>query len=278
MYEIPQQLKYEEKIVFGLTLPQFAAVGIAGAAAMFIFFKTGLPMEAKALSSIAIGAVGMGFAFFDLKKHLSNITGFYSQSRETGYLDKQTLDFVEVKEVKNDSITLKNNQLRSVLQVFPINFGIKSDDEKDATINSYQEFLNSISFPIQIVMRTVNLNLSDYLEKLEATIGKRVKGTKNSKLMEQFSDYRDFVEEFIENNAVKDRLFYIIIPANTEKDLDVRTEQVMHKLNRVGLSNRRLHTDQLVSLLASFFEGYIEVDNDYLMPITLLGKHRGDAA
>jgi len=54
--------------------------------------------------------------------------------------------------------------------------------------------------------------------------------------------------------------------------LDVRVQLCREKLKRCGLLTKKLDSNQLVSLLASFFESYIEADNDYLFPITMLGK------
>ncbi|MFC2174974.1 PrgI family protein [archaeon] len=284
-YEIPQALKYEEKVLFGLTLEQFAYMAIALLLAGVIYFRVdGIPMAAKtgAIAMIAIG--GMGFAFFDFKKHAKNLVTFYNSPRSEGYLDAKTKNFVEVRDVNHDMVYMKDGTAKAIVQVMPINFGIKSETEQEAIIENYQAFLNSLTFPVQILMRTVNLNLDDYMECLQDSVEATVAKKGNSDLLPLFKDYRSFMEKFIRENAIQDRLFYVVIPLkqtgkgkeaflNLGKEMEVRTNLVKEKLNAIGLKTRRMTTNQLVSLLASFFEGYIEVENDYLFPMTMLDKY-----
>ncbi len=284
-YEIPQALKYEEKVLFGLTIEQFAYVAIAALLAAVIYLRVdSVSMNIKIVAMALIAMGGMGFAFFDFRTYLTNLFSFYQSPRSEGYLDAKTKNFVEVREVKDDMVFMKNGTARAVVQVMPLNFGIKSEAEKEAIIENYQAFLNSLTFPVQVLMRTVNLNLDDYMECLQESVDKTVEKKGNKELLPLFKDYRDFMEKFIRENAIQDRLFYIIVPiqpmgkdkesiARMGKEMDIRTNLVKEKLSTIGLKTRQLNTNQLVSLLASFFEGYIEVENDYLFPMTMLDKY-----
>ena len=81
-------------------------------------------------------------------------------------------------------------------------------EEQKAVIHAYKDFLNSLDFPIQIVMRTTNLNIDDYLYELR----KSALEQKNPEIEKQFESFKNFVHEFIKENDVKNRLFYVIIP------------------------------------------------------------------
>ncbi|HLC79819.1 MAG TPA: PrgI family protein [archaeon] len=273
-YEIPKNLKYEEKILFNLSMWQAAWLGAFGTLAAIIFFKTPFAFEIKAMLGILLLLIGAGFAFFNFKEYADMVIGFLSKPREIGYLDKGMQKFIEVKAIRDNTITLNNGAMKSILQVQPINFHILSTRQQQAIISAYKDFLNSLDFPIQIVMRTVNLSLDEYLQHLEL----KVKKSKSEKLQSQFNDFAEFVKTYIEQNAVKNRLFYIVIPAG-EKDfkkalsqLEIRSKLCQDKLKNCNLSTKRLSTNELVSMLASYFEGFVENGNEYQTLVTLLDK------
>ena len=303
-YEIPKNLKYEEKIVFGLTFWQFVWLGGFGGLAAVIFFRLPLSIFLKAPLSVFFMVLGVGFAFLDFGKYLRDYKAFRKSVRKAGFLDKRLREFVEVKKIENDAVYLCNGALRAILEVTPINFSILGEDEKRAVISAYRDFLNSLDFPVQIVMRTTSLNLDDYLFDLK----QRVWGLNNRELEQQFDSFKDFVQKFINKNNVKNRLFYIVISyspyshtnsaaelltaaqnmfsrqkkksglaLNREialNQLNVRVQLCREKLKRCQLDTRRLNCRELQGLLASFFGSCIESDNDYLFPVTFLKKFK----
>src|SRR3989344_256977 len=208
-YEIPKNLKYEEKIVFNLSFWQACSLGLFGFLGAIIFLKTPLIFEIKAGIAIIFAGIGVGFAFFNLKEHAGNATTFLFKPRQISYMDKEMEKFVEAKSIKENLITLNNGAIKAVLQIQPINFHILSTRQQQAIVSAYKDFLNSLDFPIQIVMRTVNLSLDEYLKHLEM----KVKKSKNKKLETQFNDFQTFLRNYIEEHAVKNRLFYIVIPS-----------------------------------------------------------------
>lgn len=307
-YEIPQNLKYEEKIAFDLTFMQLFWIGLFGGSAAIILFKTALPLILKVPTALFLSLLAIGFAFFGFWQHLKNLNTYRNSIRKAGYFDKRLNDFIEAKKVEDDAIHLKNQELRAVIEVTPINFSILGREEQQAIISAFRDFLNSLDFPIQIVMRTANLSLDDYLFDLKQNVLKL-----NSKeLEEQFSSFQEFINKFIQENAVKNRLFYVIVPYSPNsrttvlKDLltgiknlfpgkksktsfqlnreialnqlNVRAELCREKLKRCGLLTARLNSEQLVSLLASFFESFIEAEQNYFFPITMLEKFEGTDA
>src|SRR3989344_2985293 len=208
-YEIPKELRYEEKIIFNLTIWQSLWLGFFSIIAAIVFLRTPLEFEIKVVIGIFLLIIGAGFAFFDLKNNLLSLSAFVSKPREIGYLDKKMAQFLDVKMIENDVVYLKNGNAKAIVQVQPINFHILSANQQRAIIGAFKDFLNSLDFPIQIVVRTVNLSLDDYLQSLEM----KVRMKKNEKLLVQFSEFQEFVRGYIDKNSVKNRLFYIVVPS-----------------------------------------------------------------
>jgi len=299
-YEIPQNLKYSEKIAFGLTFWQLFWLALFCGLAGIIFFKLQLNFFLKAFFVLLLVVLGVGFAFFDFFGFLQKYNSFRKGVRKAGFFDKQLNDFVGVKRIESNVMFLDNNSLRAVLEVTPINFSILSASEQKAIISGYKDFLNSLDFPVQIVVRTVSLNLDDYLFGLR----KNVFELNNRELEKQFESFKEFIQGFIQENSVKNRLFYVVVPfslfSKTQplKDLLVsfqnlfseqkqktsfslnqeialsslnnRVSLCAEKLKACGLFVRRLEDNDLFGLLASFFDSFIEAKNNYFFPLTLL--------
>lgn len=276
-YEIPKNLKYEEKVMFNLTMWQALWLGLFTVLGFIVFTKTALAFEIKIAIIIVLSLMGIAFAFFELKKHATIALSFIRQPREIGYLDKRMSGFLEVHQIEGDSVKLKDGTYKAIIQVQPINFHILSTRHQQAIVSAYKDFLNSLDFPIQIVVRTVNLSLEEYLQKLEV----RVKFQKNEKLASQFLEFQEFTRDYIDKNAVKNRLFYIVIPSETKgkhesalRELDIRAKLCMEKLKNCNLITKRLSTNELVSLLSTYLEGFVEVENEYQSLLTIIGRRQ----
>ncbi|MDO8428333.1 MAG: PrgI family protein [Candidatus Diapherotrites archaeon] len=271
-YEIPQNLKYEEKIVFGLTAKQLFWLAIFVTPTIFIFLKTQLSFEWKILITILLFIAGGAFAFVGAWGKLKDGIEYLTSMRNAGYFDKKMEKFMDVQKIENNAVYTHGRML-AILQVLPISFDMLSESEQKAVIHSFKDFLNSLDFPIQIVMRTVDLNVIAYLRELE----NRVKKQNKQELLEQFESLKKFIEEYITDNKVKNRLFYVVIPVektkNEELDLNqltVRVQLCKEKIQKAALLSKQLNDQELTTLLASFFEGFIEVENDYFSVFTQL--------
>ncbi|MEI7961751.1 MAG: PrgI family protein, partial [archaeon] len=257
-YEIPKNLKYEEKIFFNLSFWQAGSIGICAGLAALIIFKSPLPIEISATLGLLLLGVGGGLAFFNLKEHGMNFAMFALKPRQFGHLHKEMNKFIEIKSIDDDAIFLNNGSIKAMLQVQPINFHILSPRHQEAIISAYKDFLNSLDFPIQVVMRTVNLSIDEYLSKLE----QRVKKIKNEKIKVQFDEFALFVRQYIAEHAVKNRLFYIVLPTNEKKRIDalnqlsIRATLCQEKLKNCNLVAKRLSTNEIFSMLSGYFEGY----------------------
>jgi len=119
-----------------------------------------------------------------------------------------TQDFLEVGKIKKGVIILKNKGLRAILMVSSLNFALKSDEEQEAIIYQFQNFLNSLDFSCQIIINSRRLNFVGYLDKLKAIEDKE----KNELLKLQVSEYRKFVENIIKEGVIMQKTFYLVIP------------------------------------------------------------------
>jgi hypothetical protein len=119
-----------------------------------------------------------------------------------------TQQYLDVAEIKEDTVILKSGSLRSILAVSSINFDLKSTDEQDAIVNHYQGFLNSIDFPLQILISSRRLNMENYLDFLT----KKEKIQTNELLRLQTGEYRNFIGQLLSVTNIMDKNFYIIVP------------------------------------------------------------------
>lgn len=125
-----------------------------------------------------------------------------------GNSGSSTQQYVDVEEIKDGVIILKNGSLRSILLVSSINFDLKSTDEQDAIIQQYQSFLNSLDFPAQILINSRRLNVEPYLDFL----GEKEKKQTNELLRLQISEYRNFIKNLTEVSNIMTKFFYIVVP------------------------------------------------------------------
>jgi type IV secretory pathway VirB4 component len=125
--------------------------------------------------------------------------------------------FLPIAEIRQDTVILKNGGIRAVLSVTSMNFSLKSDEEQQAIINSYQQFVNSITFPVQIVVRSTKLNVDSYIADLERRAGEQ----KNPLLKEQTLDYAHFIDRLIDVSDIMQKRFFVIVPMDPPGALKV---------------------------------------------------------
>jgi len=119
-----------------------------------------------------------------------------------------TQQFLDVVQIKDGVVILKDGSLRAILMVSSINFSLKAENEKDAIIYAYQNFLNYLSFDIQILVRSRRLDLKDYLEAVYNTAKKQP----NDKIRYYTEEYANFIQSLLENVNIMDKKFFVIVP------------------------------------------------------------------
>src|SRR3989344_5315021 len=133
----------------------------------------------------------------------------------------------------------------AVLGVESINYSIKPEEERKAIIYAFQKFLNSLDFPIQILMNTGTLDLDDYFK-----ISKQ-KQERSEIFAEIYKEYENFMKETVWANSILNKSFYIVIPETTNIDIQVKIcEDRLHSLN---LRTSRLNNAELKTLISKSF-------------------------
>jgi hypothetical protein len=119
-----------------------------------------------------------------------------------------TQDFLEIDQIREGLLVMKNKSLRAVMMVSSLNFALKSDDEQSAIISQFQEFLNSLDFTCQIVVQSRKLNITGYLDKIKDLVTKQ----ENELLRSQTQAYHDFVQNLVSAGTIMSKSFYVVIP------------------------------------------------------------------
>ncbi|HBO99856.1 MAG: hypothetical protein UU48_C0005G0034 [Candidatus Uhrbacteria bacterium GW2011_GWF2_41_16] len=125
-----------------------------------------------------------------------------------------TQRYLDIAEIRDDVVILKDGTLRAVLLAASINFALKSVDEQEAIVQAYTAFLNGLEYPIQIVIQSRKMNIDPYLEEL----GEQEKKTENELLRVQIADYRTFVQELVQLGEIMQKKFYVIVPFDPGTD------------------------------------------------------------
>lgn len=177
-----------------------------------------------------------------------------------------TQKFTEIEDIVGNIVLLSGGNACLLIQVSPINFSLLSDEEKYAKLYSYGSLLNSLSFPIQILIRNKKIDISSYLRLLEM----EQKKTKNQALSEKIKQYKDFATSIVKINTVLDKKFYIVIPysylettatkgsknsflESAKNALKMKSESLHVQLKRLGLFAKTLNKEDTVGLFHDFY-------------------------
>src|SRR3989338_8572933 len=119
-----------------------------------------------------------------------------------------TQEFVPIKEVRDGIVMLKDGGLRSILLCSSLNFSLKSEDERNAILLQFQDFLNSLDFSIEIVIQSRKLDIRPYIALLEG----QEKNQTNNLMKIQVREYIEFIKNFTESTNIMTKNFFMVIP------------------------------------------------------------------
>jgi len=202
-----------------------------------------------------------------------------------------TQDFLEIEDILENIIVLRDGSAALVLETAAVNFGLLSEEEQDSLIYAYGSLINSLSFPLQIVILSKRMDISSYIE----LIGSETEKQTNPVMKERLARYREFILSIVKENKVLEKKFYLVIRySNIElgakgaiatsskkkrlpypKDYIVsraktsllpKKDHLLRQLGRIGLKGRQLNTQELVEL-------YYNIYN-----ITVTGEKLGEVA
>lgn len=188
-----------------------------------------------------------------------------------------TQKYVDIEEVRDGVMVLRNGSIRAIMMASSINFDLKASEEQDAIIMQYQNFLNSLDFPLQIIIHSRRFRIEPYLEKLR----QQEKVQENELLRFQIAEYENFVQSLSEVSNIMSKSFYIVVPfapSETEEgglmgkfsgifrpvkqgfvngeafetyknQLLQRVDQVNAALTATGVRSTMLDTEEIIELL-----------------------------
>lgn len=165
---------------------------------------------------------------------------------------------IDIREIKDGVLLLPRHRYRTVLHVSPVNFELRSEDEQDAIIETYESFLNSVGVPLQVLIRIREMDMDAYLEDID----ERLQSETVAIYKTQLANYDEFIRELIKTNRILSRQFYVIVPYNSDgkADFDLVREQlgltvdiVQKGLARLGMHSRELSSLELMDLFYNFY-------------------------
>jgi len=195
-----------------------------------------------------------------------------------------TQKFVDIDEIKNEVIYMKNGGLRKILLINGINFDLRSEEEQQMILGSFQSFLNRLDFPIEFFIHSRKINIKSYLDKIK----QREEDEKNELLKIQIGEYINFIRSFVEENPIITKSFFVVIPYNpiatieeTKKglskvvalftggnkkegeknesmskklqQLNYRVEEVVAGLEQIGLRTNKMSDEELTELFYNLY-------------------------
>lgn len=213
-----------------------------------------------------------------------------------------TGEILRIAEVRDDMVIMQDGTLRAVLAVSSTNFDLKNEDEQNGIIYAYQRFLNSLDFPIQILMQSRKLNIGDYISRLQM----QTQRLDNELLRMQSTYYIDFISELVNDANIMSKNFYIVVPLaqNVQPDapgfltrifgggataqankkmenikkyreqLQQRVDSIVSNLSGMGLRVVRLDTGALIELYYNSynFEAAPTLNSESLGDIKVVDK------
>lgn len=195
-----------------------------------------------------------------------------------------TSEFLDISQIRDAILILKNGSLRSIVEVNSVNFELKSADEQTAIIQAFQGFINSIDFPLQIVVASRKLDIGPYLKSLDSLLEKQ----SNELLRIQATEYNRFIQGLTELANIMSKKFYIVVPfyavetpsakkglgqtfkslflpskfikslsdeelENYKTQINQRVDMITSGISGLGLESKLLGNDDLISLFYTYY-------------------------
>ncbi|MBI5452340.1 hypothetical protein HY945_02670 [Candidatus Gottesmanbacteria bacterium] len=200
-----------------------------------------------------------------------------------------TQSFIDIEDVVDDIIILRDGSAVLIIETTAVNFGLLAEEEQDSLIYAYASLLNSLSFPLQIVIMSKRMDISSYIEMVEQQETKQV----NSIIKERLRRYKEFILSVVKENRVLEKKFYLVIPfsalelgiksafgtkskklpfpkdyivSRAKTSLFPKRDHLLRQLGRIGLKGKQLTTQEIVELFYNIYNP------------TLTGERLGEVA
>ncbi len=180
-----------------------------------------------------------------------------------------TQQFVEIEAVDEDVLLMSDKRCCCIIEATGVNFQLLSVEEQQSIIYSYSQLLNSLSFPIQIVVLSKKTDIATYLNYLSSLSPNLT----NPKLILQLESYRDFIKTTIKQNTIIEKNFYVVIPfsplemgtaalkktdssyvfARAKASLYPKRDHIIKQLTKTGLGGVALREQEIVEVFYNLF-------------------------
>lgn len=135
-------------------------------------------------------------------------SGAAQQARQTTKNPNSTQSTLQLSEVRDNMVIMIDGSMRAVVACKSINFDLMSDREREGVEYSYQNFLNSLNFPVQILIRSQRVDIGPYLDKLVQTR----RSQDNMLLGVLMDDYINYIDVLSQEANIMEKTFYIVVP------------------------------------------------------------------
>jgi type IV secretory pathway VirB4 component len=194
-----------------------------------------------------------------------------SIQKPTSPVKATTQQFIEIEEIQDDVVLLKDYSAVLVIEISAVNFWLLSSEEQMSIIYAYGSLLNSLSFPLQILILSKKMDISNYLDYLDQRIAK----TSDEILKTRLQSYKEFIKNIVKKNTVLEKRFFFVIPFSTlelgitgvnvsylKKDyvlsraktsLYPKRDHLLRLLAKIGLSGKVLQKQELTELFYNLY-------------------------
>jgi len=125
----------------------------------------------------------------------------------TGKISSATQRYLDIAEIREDVVVMKDGTMRAVILVSSLNFALKSEDEQNAIIAAYVSFLNNLEYPLQIVIQSREFKIDPYLAMLD----QKQREQTNELLRMQTAEYLSYIKELISLGKIMNKRFYVAV-------------------------------------------------------------------
>ncbi|PIP33226.1 hypothetical protein COV53_01125 [Candidatus Gottesmanbacteria bacterium CG11_big_fil_rev_8_21_14_0_20_37_11] len=188
-----------------------------------------------------------------------------------------TQEFLEIEDILDDLVLLRDGSAALLIITSAVNFGLLAEEEQEALIYAYASLLNSLSFPLQVVILSKRMDISSYIELVTQEEEKQ----QNQTLKERIRRYREFILSIIKENRVLEKKFYLVISfsplelgvkgafstgkkkrlpfpkdyiiSRAKTSLFPKRDHLLRQLGRIGLKGKQLNTQELAELFYNIY-------------------------
>ena len=128
--------------------------------------------------------------------------------KPTSPVKASTQQFIEIEDIKDDIMLMKDYSAVTVVEVGAVNFWLLSVEEQTSMIYSYGSLLNSLSFPVQILILSKMMNISSYLDYINGKIASQ----RDEVIQTRLLSYQEFIKNIVKKNTVLEKRFFFAIP------------------------------------------------------------------